>query len=201
MGLHSCVFLRTFTMFSLLISYLLLMSPILGDDATDMKEIQKMKLEMDEMRAEMKSMISREVSKAMKEIPYVMVCSYQNEWHSQDATITFEEIISEFSVNGGGDMDLESGTFTAVTPGHYTITLNGQAELQAGQQVDVYIHKNGEYLLEGEWHSWAAEYTLDQGSRSVILHLSAGDVVHLGTGIFDGTIWRLVFCVSLTGYD
>merc|ERR1712089_80932 len=197
MGLHSCVFLRTFTMFSLLISCLLLMSPILGEDATDTNEIQKMKLEMDEM----KSMISKEVSKAIKEIPSVMVCSYQNEWTTPDATITFEEIISEFSVNGGGDMDLESGTFTAVTPGHYTITLNGQAELQAGQQVDVYIHKNGEYLLEGEWHSWAAEYTLDQGSRSVILHLSAGDVVHLGTGIFDGTIWRLVFCVSLTGYD
>merc|ERR1712133_357965 len=196
MGLHSCVFLRTFTMLSILISYLLLMSPILGEDATDIKEVQKMKLELDEMRAEMKSMISKEVSKAMKEIPYVMVCSYQNEWTAPDATIT-----SEFSVNGGGDMDLESGTFTAVPPGHYTITLNGQAELQAGQQVDVYIHRNGELLLEGEWHSWAAEYTLDQGSRSVILHLSAGDVVHLGTGIFDGTIWRLVFCVSLTGYD
>merc|ERR1719309_1544883 len=123
-------------MLSLLISYLLLMSPILGEDATDTKEIQKLKLEMDEMRAEMKSMISREVSKAMKEIPSVMVCAYQNEWHSQDATITFEEIISEFSVNGGGDMDLESGTFTAVTPGHYTISFNGQAELQAGQQVE-----------------------------------------------------------------
>merc|ERR1712112_465538 len=167
---------QTVTMLSLLISSILLISPIQGEQATDIKEIKDLKMEMDEMRAEMKSLISREVSKAMSEIPYVMVCSYKNEWTKEDATVTFDEIISSYS-------------------------FNGEAELQAGQQVTVYIHRNEELLVEGEWHSWTAEYNLDQGSRSVILHLSAGDTVHLGTGIFDGTIWRLVFCVSLTGYD
>merc|ERR1712080_66387 len=189
------VSLQTVTMMGLLIS------SIHGEDATNIKEIKDLKMEMDEMRAEMKSLISREVSKAMTEIPYVMVCSYKNEWTMEDATVTFDEIISSYSVNGGGDMDLDSGTFTVVTPGHYTISFNGQAELQAGQQVSVYIHRNGEMMVEGEWHSWTAEYNLDRGSRSMILHLDVGDVVHLGTGIFDGTIWRLVFCVSLTGYD
>jgi uncharacterized protein YaaW (UPF0174 family) len=57
------------------------------------------------------------VSRAVRDLPYLMVCAYKNHWTTAGATITYDSILSEV---GDGKLDISSGVYTAVTPGLYS---------------------------------------------------------------------------------
>merc|ERR1712059_46331 len=84
-----------------------------------------------EMRAEMKADIPITVSRAVKEMPYVLVCAYRESWPHAGATITYGYLIADFNNKdkpggGNGHMNIQSGVFTAVTHGYYTVTISAQ---------------------------------------------------------------------------
>merc|ERR1712059_102681 len=84
-----------------------------------------------EMWAEMKADIPITVSRAVKEMPYVLVCAYRESWPHAGATITYDYLIADFNNKdkpggGNGHMNIQSGVFTAVTHGYYTVTISAQ---------------------------------------------------------------------------
>merc|ERR1712112_90816 len=96
-----------------------------------------------EMRAEMKAeMITLEekfatvqakipttVSKAVRDLPYVLVCAYQDEWTQAEETITYGSLLADYNNaenpgGGNGHLDIKSGVFTALTHGYYKVTFS-----------------------------------------------------------------------------
>ena len=71
------------------------------------------------------------------------------------------------------DMDISTGVFTALTPGHYTVTYSGHAGVAPREEVKFELMKNGVSVgAEGRWHSYSDSdnggYIDDQGSRTVV---------------------------------
>ena len=70
-------------------------------------------------------------------------------------------------------MDISTGQFTALTPGHYTVTYSGRAYMFPGEEVTFQMRKNGVIVgSEGEWYSYSNRANGgdigDQGSRTVV---------------------------------
>ena len=69
--------------------------------------------------------------KATRDLPYVMMCAYKAVWSTPDSTITYDRLTADYNNGnrpGGGDstMDINTGKFTTLTPGHYTVTYSGR---------------------------------------------------------------------------
>lgn len=144
------------------------------------------------------------MSKSVRDLPYVSICGYQGVWYDQDATITYSKLISDYK-NDDSYLTPETGVFYARTSGYYTITFSGVSTLEPGQEVTVYLYRNNIEIFESAWLS-AAQHTSgrvdDQGSRSLILHLNAGDYLNLRTtkvddsDSFTGYLWRPATSIS-----
>ena len=66
--------------------------------------------------------LPRAVSSALRDLPYLLLCSFQNHWITPSSTITYSSFLTNFNnANrpGGADgqLDLDSGVFTCLTPG------------------------------------------------------------------------------------
>merc|ERR1719334_511531 len=91
---------------------------------TLLKEITFLRKEKKEptVENELQSSVSREVSKQLRDLPYVMVCANKAHWETPDRTITYDSLLSNYTnaerPNGGdGHFDIKSGKFTCLTPG------------------------------------------------------------------------------------
>jgi len=178
-----------------------------------LKREEEMMLELKELeqRVEMKETKIRAEIKTMKEAPQVLFCAYQNKWNST-GTVTFSQFISNFNnadQDGGGDgaMNLETGVFTSLTSGYYTLTLSGYSALDA--RVDNYLdlYQNGQMVWQLGYY-WRQYHTGDlpatvgvMASRTLILHLGAGDTLELRSSGPGGRVYHLVFCLNLTARD
>jgi len=173
------------------------------------KQEEVMKHELGSVQTSLTTAVSQ-----LRDLPYVMVCSYQDYWDTDSSTITYDSILSEYNNadkpdGGDGKMDITTGQFTCLTSGYYTINYSGRARVHSGEAVYVYIYHNGEKVEESQWNSYIGVFGAtvtgvtmdDQGSKTVILHLAVGDTVELKTGTCDGRIYHLTFCLSLTGFD
>ena len=100
-------------------------------------------------------------------MPNVMVCTFSYQWTSADATITYDEITA---ANGDGEMDINTGVYTAIIKGHYTITFSGIADLDPSEHVVLSLYHNGEFVPESHWVSAndGSGHVFDQGSRTVV---------------------------------
>ena len=77
-------------------------------------------------------------------------CAYQSFWDLAGAVITFERLTG----GDGGLLDLASGKFTAPVAGLFTAVFSGVAFLAPGENVFIYLRKNGEALgFEARWQS------------------------------------------------
>ena len=89
--------------------------------------------------------------KQTRDIPYVTICAFQDLWTSPSSTITYDKIVADFNnadrPNGGdGVLDVNSGVFTCLTAGHYTISYSGDASMDSGEIVWIVIYLNGETI-------------------------------------------------------
>merc|ERR1711890_81849 len=103
----------------------------------------KMKKEMTAVEKSITTAVAQ-----VRDLPYVMACAYQYSWTTGSATITYSSLLSDYNnhdkPNGGdGVMDISTGQFPCLTAGHYTVTFSGRAEVQPGEQVWIYIYRNG----------------------------------------------------------
>merc|ERR1711990_1148247 len=143
----------------------------------------------------------------LKELPYLMVCAFQNDWRSPDSVVPYDRITTEYNnanQPGGGDgsMDIKTGVFTVITSGYYVITYSASARVRPGEATDMYINRNGELIEESRWLTMmasdgSAAYIDDQGSRTVFLHLVAGDTIDLRTVSISYRNAHITLCISL----
>ena len=75
---------------------------------------------------------------------------------------------------GGADgtMNIETGIFTAITSGYYTITFSARADVFPDEYSFMYIFHNGAKVTESQWETFLGgasfSYMADQGSRTVV---------------------------------
>ena len=78
-------------------------------------------------------LMSASGDKAVRDLPFIMMCAYQNHWKTT-GIIPYEELTLDYTncdrpSGGCSAMDIASGTFTAQTGGLYTVTFSGNADL------------------------------------------------------------------------
>jgi len=135
-----------------------------------------------------------------------VVCAYKYSWTKADAIITYQKLSTAIHT---GSQEVErgqratdfktSGTYTVTLPGIYTVTYSGNAWLDKGQWVRFYLYKNGASVgNESQWFSNSVNgRDNDQGSRTVILELKAGDKLYLKTdkNYFTGILYEINMCI------
>ena len=92
--------------------------------------------------------------KAVRDLPYIMMCAYQSSWTTA-GIIAYDELTLDYSNcdrpgGGCGTMDIASGIFTAQTGGLYTVTFSGQADLYESSALVLVLHHNGSELKESQ---------------------------------------------------
>ena len=140
----------------------------------------KLKKQLDGLEARNTELTTklREVDqKSPKDLPFILTCAYKKEW-TASGTITYDRLTVDYNNSGrpgggDGDMDISTGQFTALTPGHYTVTYSGTARADPGEYVIFQLMKNGvDVGDEGKWRSYSnsdnGDYIDDQGSRTVV---------------------------------
>ena len=97
--------------------------------------------------------------------PIVLISAWR-EWPiTSPQTVTFDSFLVNYnnadeSGGGDGDFDLDSGIFTCLTPGYYTVSFSAYAEgltsdFGANSGTDyMYLSRNGGVLPESKWISW-----------------------------------------------
>ena len=141
-------------------------------------QFEKLMCEMTEKLEEQETQLAAVQTRlpTVRDLPYLMVCAYRYYCDRASTTITYDSILSDYNnsdkPNGGdGVMDIETGTYTAITPGHYTVTFSGVAVVDPGEIVEFFLRRNGERVEESQW--WSQEFSggvrmYDQGSRTVV---------------------------------
>ena len=113
------------------------------------------------------------ISQVVRDLPVLTTCAYRYGWNTPSSTITYDRLISDYN-NGGaeGVLDITTGSFHCLWPGHYTVTYGGQANLDNnGEKIWVDIYKNNADVgEEGRWLSYykGSGFTIDQGSRTIV---------------------------------
>merc|ERR1711953_827525 len=123
---------------------------------------------------------------SLRDLPIILISAYRGNAIISPQTVTFDSFLANYNNGdspGGGDgkLDLDSGVFTCLTPGYYTVSFSavGTVGSSYGNYINMYLYKNGLDIPESLW--FFGEYTsaLNNvgvvGSRIVIIHMDAGD--------------------------
>merc|ERR1712037_953582 len=159
-----------------------------------------------EVKKELNKVLPTAVEQGLKELPYEMVCAYKGTW-SEVGIVSYDKITVEFNDSnqpGGGDgsMNIETGVFTTVTSGYYVITFSGSVGVHAHEYTGMWLNHNGVQLWESRFVTsmylgGGDAINQVQGSRTVILHLLAGDTVFVRTTTNSDRIYDLTLCLHL----
>ena len=160
--------------------------------------------ELERSQSELMSAVSRH-----EETPYSFTCGWREQWVLDNSNITYERLLYSASSDLNGGLDITSGVYTAWISGTWSITYSSTSVQYSGDIIQAFVYVNGEMLLESQY--WASYFessgrVSSLGSRTLHLHLNAGDTVTLGTGDqghygeFSG-LWYVTFCVELKQTD
>merc|ERR1712198_627294 len=110
----------------------------------------------DELMTELNQTISSAVPQAVRDLPYLVTCAYQNLWRTT-GRMSYSHLTTDWNngdhANGGqGVLDTSTGTFTAGTAGHYTATISGYT-LSTESYSELYMHLNGQQIEETKFVS------------------------------------------------
>merc|ERR1719317_937789 len=148
--------------------------------------------------------LKREVA-ILKAPPFLHICGYNEILSISNQTITYGFLVYSSMNTEGGGLDITTGVFTAPLGGSYTVYWNLVADVKSETNSEIYLQKNGESLRESRTfskYSGPSGYVLDQGGRTLVLHLGAGDTLQLYSGNSNAfPLFHITFCVSLTTSD
>merc|ERR1712192_129372 len=192
----------------------------MGERIENMEEQMKMEIrkEMEMLKNEVSfrrendlvSYMRKAARDAVMDIPYVALCVWKQVWEPVvlDTAITYDKFLSSYN-NAGGDIqfDLNTGVFTCITPGHYTISYSASAGNWGDGLVrvhQVYLHLNGEQIPESYWRQELGEGISESNgikwsfaSRTLILLMGEGDTLDLR--MTEGrAVYLLTFTINLT---
>jgi len=128
-------------------------------------------------------------------------CGYQSGWSTGSSVITYNKLI--LSEGDAGTLDPATGVWTTNVPGLYEITWSLRNELTGDDDNWIYLYRNGQTIEESIHGSYIGQTTsserviAEQGGRTMLLHLAAGDTLTLRTGGFQGYAFNIHFCVML----
>merc|ERR1712037_425819 len=160
-----------------------------------------------EVKKELDKVLPTAVELGLRDLPFEMVCAYKQEW-DKVGVVNYDRITVEFNnsdLPGGGDgsMNIETGVFTTVTSGYYMITYSAAVDVHPGEYTNMWLYHNGVGVEESQFLTsmYGVEggdnYVYEQGSRTVILHLLAGDTLDLRTNHIDNTVYALTLCLYM----
>merc|ERR1711978_399956 len=122
-----------------------------------MGEMDKLKSELSKRENELSLYMRENIRAALAEVPYLAVCAYKQVWEPEilETTITFDKFLANFNnadQPGGGDgqLDLNTGVFTCLTAGHYTISYTASAGNWGDGLVrvhQIYLYLNGQQVV------------------------------------------------------
>merc|ERR1712212_654443 len=168
-----------------------------------------------EVKSECKAEVKKEVDKVLptaveqglRDLPFEMVCAYQDKWTVSNSIVAYDRISVEFNNSdrpGGADgsMNIETGVFTTVTSGYYIVTFSGFADVHVEESTTMYLYHNGVQVEESLFETrmgvgGSGNYMFDQGSRTVILHLLAGDTLDLRTEYNSYRVLSVTLCLNM----
>ena len=98
-----------------------------------------------------------------------------------DINIGKKDILGTPTGGGDGVLDLNSGIFTCITPGYYTVSFSvyGHVGPGYGGIIDLYLYKNGISLPESRWQMYGYE------------SVSYGPIGAMGSRILVGTLLEM----------
>ena len=109
----------------------------------------------------------------LRDVPIVLISAWQPNALKSPQIVTFESFLANYN-NGGGDgvLDLDSGVFTCITPGYYTVSFSvvGLTGPDYGTQ-RLFLYKNGDFLPESLWFCDSVDANSDlivTGSRIMV---------------------------------
>ena len=151
------------------------------------EELGKGKMELKASRSKMRMEKEEEIATnyfsnaltkpSLRDLPIVLISAWRASILRSPQTVTFESFLANYVYdNGGGDggLDLDSGVFTCVTPGYYTVSFSAYSHV--GPSLDskvLCLYKNGIEVAESRWllstHSVAVnDWIAVTGSRIVV---------------------------------
>merc|ERR1711936_1529795 len=127
---------------------------------------------------------------SLRDLPIILISAWRDSPIRSPQTVTFDSFLANYNNGdrpGGGDgkLDLDSGVFTCMTPGYYTVSYSAYGYVGPNyDNIDMFLYKNGLDISESLWHFWANSDALNNnagvvGSRIVIIHMDAGDTLEL----------------------
>merc|ERR1712154_225318 len=153
------------------------------------------------LKSKIRADVKEEVEKGLRDLPFEMVCAYKGSTGTV-GVINYDRVTMEFNNSSNrprgadGGMNIETGIFTTVTSGYYIVTYSATVDVLPGECTLMYLHHNGAAVEESMFRSSinvgsGDNYIGDQGSRTVILHLLAGDTLDLRTEYNSDVVYRI----------
>merc|ERR1711936_606521 len=128
---------------------------------------------------------------SLRDLPIILISAYRGNAIISPQTVTFDSFLANYNNGdspGGGDgkLDLDSGVFTCLTPGYYTVSYSAYGLIGPDYgDIDMFLYKNGIQIPESGWYFGGASSASDAndagvvGSRIVIIPMDAGDTLKL----------------------
>merc|ERR1712233_139217 len=127
---------------------------------------------------------------SLRDLPIVIISASRMSAIGSPQTVTFDSFLANFNNadhpgGGSGDLELDSGVFTCLTPGYYTVSFSVFGFHGPNYHgIVLYLYKNGTKVLESlcEFSMRNGVLNADVGgtqSRILILHMEAGDTLEL----------------------
>merc|ERR1711990_1320048 len=125
------------------------------------ESVSKMRMEVEESsRKSISSNFSNSIALAepsLRDLPIVLISAWQSDAIRSPQTVTFESFLANYNNadrpgGGGGELDLDSGIFTCLTPGYYTVSFSAYGVVgPVDANIYLYLYKNGSQLPESGW--------------------------------------------------
>ena len=129
-----------------------------------------------EVEAKFKANLPAAIAASVRDLPYEVVCGYKGVFQTVPATIPYDRITSEFNNAdrpGGADgqLDIESGVFTCLTNGYYTVAVTYQADMSHSSSITTNLYVNGVILRESH------NYSYNQDSSAIMEEMVSRTIV------------------------
>merc|ERR1719317_1718911 len=125
--------------------------------------------------------LKREVA-ILKAPPFLHICGYNEILSISNQTITYGFLVYSSMNTEGGGLDITTGVFTAPLGGSYTVYWNLVAQVHSETYSEIFLQKNYENIWVSRTFSkftGPSGLLLDQGGRTMLLHLGPGDTLQL----------------------
>merc|ERR1712181_11339 len=135
--------------------------------------------------------------------PSFMQCGYKHFWANDHKLITYDRLITDHTSGEYlGNFDVEAGTFTAGTPGLYSVDFSSAVPYNTlNDYIEVYLWLNGVEVPESKFWSRPGYNTpgwvLDGGSARMTVELKEGDTLQLYGDYEYNALNKFVFCVTV----